>query len=270
MDHVIGVFAGKGGVGKSTVAVNLALLWAKQGKRVGVLDADIYGPSVKKMLGEEEPLREKEGKMIPARAKNIDYVSAAFFHTHAAGAVVRAPVANQMIAQFLEAVAWEGIDYLIIDFPPGTGDVHMTLLQHVRLTGALAVTTPQAVAVLDVEKSIHMITAFEVPLLGIVENMSYFVAKTGDKAAIFGEGGGARLAQSLGVPLLGQIPLDPLISRCGDCGTSLFDTQGVSRRTFEALGDEIEKKLGALGEQQEKCLENFELIWNKDAAASAT
>ncbi|MEM7175188.1 MAG: Mrp/NBP35 family ATP-binding protein [Chlamydiota bacterium] len=264
MDKVIGIIAGKGGVGKSTFAVNLALLLTKRGKKVGVIDADIHGPSIQKMLCEETPPRVEKGKIIPAKGLGISYVSAAFFHSHAAGAVVRAPVANQMIGQFLELVSWPQLDYLLVDFPPGTGDIQITLLQHTLLTGAVAVTTPQEVALLDVRKSIHMIRGLHLPLLGIVENMSYFMTDSKQRCNVFGSGGGRRLAEEFQAPLLGQIPLDPLIAQCSDRGVSFFATSTASCSAFEEIADGLERELTLQQKREAGCLDAFELIWDPD------
>ena len=262
LDKVIGVVAGKGGVGKSTFTVNLALLLTKQGKKVGIIDADIHGPSIQKMLREEVPPKVEGGKMIPARGVGIDYISAAFFHSHVAGAVVRAPVANQMINQFLELVLWRDLDYLLIDFPPGTGDIQITLLQHAILTGAIAITTPQEVALLDVRKSIYMVDMLHIPLLGIVENMSYFMTDSQKRCDVFGSGGGKRLAEEFQVPLLGQVPLDPLIAQCSDRGLSLFDTHAASCAAFEEIADRLGQELVLQCEREAGCLDAFELIWD--------
>lgn len=262
LDKVIGVVAGKGGVGKSTLAVNLALALAKRGKRVGMIDADIYGPSLQKLLGEESPPKELGGKIVPARGLGIDYVSAAFFHLGSAGAVVRAPIANQIISQFLEEVVWGDLDYLLIDFPPGSGDICIGLLQQVAFSGMVAVTTPQDVALLDVRKSIHMIHVLEIPLLGVVENMSYLTLENGERCHVFGSGGGERLAKEFHAPLLGVIPLDPFIAKYGDSSLSLFEKDHKSALPFLSIIDHLEKELMLQSEREGKCLNHFELIWN--------
>lgn len=228
VSHVIAVSAGKGGVGKSTVAVNLAVALGQEGARVGLLDADVYGPSVPMMMGvkgqqpEAEVTPEGEQRMLPIEAFGIKMISIGFLVDESQPVIWRGPMVSQLLRQFLYQVAWAPLDYLIIDMPPGTGDIALTLaqsLQNVGLTGAVTVTTPQAVATSDVLKSMEMFKKVNVPLLGIVENMAYFVAPdTGMRYDIFGTGGAARLAERIGVPLLGQIPLGMSIREGGDDG----------------------------------------------------
>lgn len=232
--NIIGILGGKGGVGKSTVAVNLALAFTQRGQEVGILDADIYGPSISQLLGKVN-LPIKEGsEILPARAKGITAISVAFFQAAQEAAIVRAPIANQIIDQFLGTIRWGKLDTLFIDFPPGTGDVQITLMQKAKLTGAVIVTTPQEVALLDVRKSVQMCHRMEVPILGVVENMSYFLHQQ-ERYALFGEGGGKLLADECDAPLLGQIPIDAELSRAGDEGSSIFDTEAVSRLNFEEV-----------------------------------
>jgi ATP-binding protein involved in chromosome partitioning len=228
VSHVIAVSAGKGGVGKSTVAVNLAVALAQEGARVGLLDADIYGPSIPLMLGAQgqQPdattLPDGQQAMIPIEAHGIKMISVGFLVDDRQPVIWRGPMVSQLLRQFLYQVAWAPLDYLIIDMPPGTGDIALTLaqsLQNVGLTGAVTVTTPQAVATADVLKSMEMFRKVNVPLLGVIENMAYFIAPdTGARYDIFGSGGAARLAGQLGVPLLGQIPIGMAVREGGDSG----------------------------------------------------
>lgn len=228
VSHVIAVSAGKGGVGKSTVAVNLAVALAQEGARVGLLDADVYGPSIPIMMGvkgqqpEAVTAANGEPQMIPIESHGIKMISIGFMVDDRQPVIWRGPMVSQLLRQFLYQVAWAPLDYLIIDMPPGTGDIALTLaqsLQNVGLTGAVTVTTPQAVATLDVLKSMEMFKKVNVPLLGVVENMAYFVAPdTGKRYDIFGAGGARQLAEQLGVPLLGQIPLGMSIREGGDDG----------------------------------------------------
>jgi ATP-binding protein involved in chromosome partitioning len=214
VSHVIAVSAGKGGVGKSTVAVNLAVALAQEGAAVGLLDADVYGPSVPLMMGvsgrqpEVTPTPDGGQLMVPVEAHGIKMMSVGFLVDDRQPVIWRGPMVSQLLRQFLYQVAWAPLDYLVIDMPPGTGDIALTLaqsLQNVGLTGAVTVTTPQQVATLDVLKSMEMFKKVNVPLLGLVENMAYFVAPdTGARYDIFGSGGASRLAAQLGVPLLGQ------------------------------------------------------------------
>ncbi|HMO58858.1 MAG TPA: Mrp/NBP35 family ATP-binding protein [Roseiflexaceae bacterium] len=253
VSHVIAVSAGKGGVGKSTVAVNLAVALAQEGARVGLLDADIYGPSVPLMLGvqghqpEATVLEDGQNAMIPIEAYGIKMISVGFLIDDRQPVIWRGPMVSQLLRQFLYQVAWAPLDYLIIDMPPGTGDIALTLaqsLQNVGLTGAVSVTTPQAVATLDVVKSMEMFRKVNVPLLGVIENMAYFVAPdTGTRYDIFGQGGAARLAGQLGVPLLGQIPIGMAVREGGDSGTPAV----LSERhdAYAAAFREIAGKLAA-------------------------
>jgi len=228
VSHVIAVAAGKGGVGKSTVAVNLAVALARDGARVGLLDADIYGPSVPLMMGvkgqQPEAATSASGQpiMIPIEAFGIKMISVGFLVDDSQPVIWRGPMVSQLLRQFLYQVDWAPLDYLIIDMPPGTGDIALTLaqsLQNVGLTGAVTVTTPQTVATLDVLKSMEMFKKVNVPLLGIIENMAYFIAPdTGARYDIFGSGGAARLAAQIGIPLLGQIPLGISVREGGDSG----------------------------------------------------
>ena len=228
VSHVIAVAAGKGGVGKSTVAVNLAVALAQEGAQVGLLDADIYGPSIPLMMGArgQQPAAATAANgqpvMIPIEAYGIKMISVGFLVDDSQPVIWRGPMVSQLLRQFLYQVDWGQLDYLIIDMPPGTGDVALTLaqsLQNVGLTGVVTVTTPQSVATLDVLKSMEMFKKVNVPLLGIIENMAYFLAPdTGARYDIFGSGGAARLAEQIGIPLLGQIPLGISVREGGDSG----------------------------------------------------
>jgi len=217
----IAIGAGKGGVGKSTVTVNVALALLAEGARVGILDADLYGPSIGKMVALEHPLREEDGYIIPAQGLGLFVVSLAHFSLGEQATIVRAPIANQIIGEFLHQVLWPELDFLLIDFPPGTGDVQLTLMQQAALAGAILVTTPQEVALLDVTKAHAMFQAMQVPVLGIVENMSYF-EEGGERYYPLGQGGGRRFCQQHQLRLLGEIPLDKAVSACSDEGSSLL------------------------------------------------
>jgi ATP-binding protein involved in chromosome partitioning len=267
IDSVIAIAAGKGGVGKSCVTVNLALALKQKGFKVGILDADIYGPSVCQMLQIESPPAQNTDspeRIIPAEALGLKVISMAFFQERAA--VVRAPIANGIITQFLHQVDWGGLDYLLIDCPPGTGDIQLTLLQQGSLTGALVVTTPQEVALIDVVKSVQMFIDMQIPLIGVVENMSYFQDPvTGTKHYPFGKDGGDRLARQCGLPLLGRIPIDAEICQCADEGCSLFEKVSLSEgaKAFLELVELFQHHLSALKETQGAYLKNFELIWQE-------
>lgn len=263
---IIGIAAGKGGVGKSSVTVNLALALRGLGYSVGILDADIYGPSIRKMLPETEPPKQKDKLIVPAICSGIKVISMAYFRKESEASVVRAPIANGIISQFLRDVAWGKLDYLLIDFPPGTGDIQLTLCQQANLTGAIMVTTPQEVAHLDVRKAMNMFDQVRVPIIGIVENMSYYYhPKTEEALFLFGKGGGERLARDKGVPFLGTIPIDPEISRCGDYGKSIFEInkESASVKAFQQLAQQAVNHLALLKSASKDCLSNFELVWQE-------
>jgi ATP-binding protein involved in chromosome partitioning len=225
--NIIAVAAGKGGVGKSTVATNMALALKAFGAKVGILDADVFGPSLPTMLGEpEKPPGAAEGeKIIPAIHHGIKVISVGFF-TEAKEAIVwRGPMVHKLLQQFLGDVLWGDLDYLICDLPPGTGDVQLSLSQLIPITGAVMVTTPQEVSLIDVIKGISMFKKVEIPLLGVVENMSYYeCSKCGNHDEIFSHGGGKRLAEELSVNFLGELPLDARIRFGGDTGVPIVES----------------------------------------------
>jgi ATP-binding protein involved in chromosome partitioning len=264
--HVIAVAAGKGGVGKSSVTVNLGLALKRLGYTVGILDADIYGPSIRFMLPEDHPPEQKGQTLIPAICQGIRMMSMAYFRRDNEAAVVRAPIANGLISQFINNVEWGPLDYLLVDFPPGTGDVQLTLSQHANLAGAVMVTTPQDVAVLDVRKAINMFDQVKVPVIGVVENMSfYYHKKTDETIYIFGKGGGERLARESGVPFLGCIPIDPDLCRSCDLGETLIsiNEESLAVKAFHDLATQLAGHLKTLKEQSAGCLQEFELTWKE-------
>lgn len=220
--NIIAIAAGKGGVGKSTVTVNLAMALKHLGFSVGILDADLYGPSIAKMLPEDHFPQQKGKRILPAIAKGILTISMAYFRPEDEVSAVRAPVANSLISQFIKDVDWGSLDFLLIDFPPGTGDIQLTLAQQARLTGAVMVTTPQEVALLDVRKAMRLFYHVKVPILGILENMSYFESADGQKNYIFGKGGGENLALQSQLPLLGEVPIESKLCAFADEGKTLF------------------------------------------------
>jgi len=220
--NVVAVASGKGGVGKSTVAVNLALAWAAQGARVGVLDADIYGPSQPLMLGltGRRPTSPDGKQLRPLRSHGVSAMSIGFLVDAEQPMVWRGPMVTQALTQLLGETQWGELDYLVVDMPPGTGDIQLTLAQRVPVAGAVIVTTPQDIALADARKGLKMFEKVSVPVLGIVENMSVHVcANCGHSEHIFGAGGGARMAQQYGVRLLGELPLDAHIREEADGGT---------------------------------------------------
>lgn len=266
--NIIAIAAGKGGVGKSTVTANLARALQQLGYSVGVMDTDIYGPSIRKMLPEDRLPQQKDNIITPAISSGIRVISMAYFRKEHEAAAVRAPIANGIISQFIKNVAWGSLDYLLIDFPPGTGDVQLTLSQQANLTGAIMVTTPQEVAIMDVRKAMHLFEQVHIPLIGIVENMSYYENPvTKEKNYIFGRGGGEKLARESGVPFLGAIPIDPAICKSGDSGKSLFDQSSADSEhaalQFRMLGEQVVAHAAALTELSKSSLKGFELIWKE-------
>ncbi len=227
--NTIAVASGKGGVGKSTVAVNLAVALAKLGAKVGLIDADIYGPSIPLMLGINEKPKVYQDtatqKMVPLENFGIKLMSIGFLIDDNQPVIWRGPMASGALKQFMSDVNWGELDYLIYDMPPGTGDIQLTLVQTIPLTGAVIVTTPQDVSLIDARKGLKMFERVNVPVFGIIENMSYFIAPdTGKRYDIFGHGGGENLAKELEVAFLGGIPIDPRIREGGDKGKPIvFD-----------------------------------------------
>ncbi len=221
--NIVAVASGKGGVGKSTVAVNLALALAEEGAAVGLLDADIYGPNLPLMLGIERLPPVQGQRVVPAEAYGIKVMSMGFLVPLDQPVIWRGPMLHTALRQFLTDVEWGELDYLIVDMPPGTGDVPLSLTQHTALSGGVIVTTPQDVALADARKGLVTFQKLNVPVLGIIENMSYFVAPdTGKRYNIFGSGGGRRYAEEIGVPFLGEIPIDPRIAEGGDTGRPIL------------------------------------------------
>src|SRR5450432_336788 len=234
--NLVAIASGKGGVGKTTVAVNLALALAKLGHKVGLMDADVYGPNVPIMLGtREEPMATGKQQIIPVQAQGVKMISMGLLNPGDKPVIWRGPMLHQVITQFLRSVDWGELDYLIIDLPPGTGDVQLTLIQTVAVTGAVVVTTPSIVALADVRKAIEMFRQVNVEVLGVVENMSTFACPHCGKAVdIFGHGDGATTAKEYGVPLLGEIEIDPRIRLGGDTGNPVT-AQGESAPAAQSL-----------------------------------
>lgn len=264
--EMIAVAAGKGGVGKSTVAVNLALALKKMGFTVGILDIDLYGPSLKRMLPEKNPPRMEGEVIFPAIGFDMPLMSLAYFSPDHQSTAVRAPIANRMIMQFISQVKWPPLDFLIIDFPPGTGDIQITLCQQVPLSGALMVTTPQEVAVQDVRRAIDLFEKLQVPLIGVIENMSYYLdPKSLEKVYLFGKGAGERLASQTGIPLVGSIPIASEVSFASDNGISLIEkySESLAAKAYESIAEQFLLQLKGLKLQKAEGLSSFELIWKE-------
>jgi ATP-binding protein involved in chromosome partitioning len=246
---IIAVASGKGGVGKSTVASNLAIALSRAGLRTGLCDCDLYGPSVGLMLGaDEQPMATEQNEIIPIEAHGLKLMSMAFLLSDASPVIVRGPLATRYTQQFLRQTAWGELDVLVLDLPPGTGDIQLTISQTVALDGAVIVTTPQEVALIDARKAASMFAKVNIPVLGIVENMSYFLCPSdGVRYDIFGSGGGAKEAKRLGVPLLAQIPIDLPTREGGDSGMPValmpVGVNAVSA-AFHRLAAELRKVLG--------------------------
>jgi ATP-binding protein involved in chromosome partitioning len=249
LGRVIAVSSGKGGVGKSTVAVNLAIALARRGLKVGLMDADIYGPNLPRMFGLfERPLVVK-GRIQPLEAFGVRMISLGLIVERDAPAIWRGPIIMKVIQQFLRDVEWGTLDYLIVDMPPGTGDAQLSLVQSVTVSGAVIVTTPQEVAVGDALRGARMFERVNVPVLGIVENMSGFTDPAGKRWDFFGSGGGQRLAEEVGVPLLGQVPLDPELAGLADRGQPVLEARPDSAASRELLkvADEVVNQVMAKG-----------------------
>jgi ATP-binding protein involved in chromosome partitioning len=234
--NLIAVASGKGGVGKTTVAVNLALALAKLGNKVGLLDADVYGPNVPIMLGSTaEPRATAQQRIIPVEAQGLKMISMGLLNPGDKPVIWRGPMLHGVITQFLRSVEWGQLDYLVIDLPPGTGDVQLTLIQTVAVTGAVVVTTPSTVALADVRKAIEMFRQVNVEVLGVVENMSTFMCPhCGQAVDIFGHGEGAKTAIEYSVPVLGEIEIDPRIRVGGDTGKPVA-AQGEAAPAAQSL-----------------------------------
>ncbi len=217
--RIIAIAAGKGGVGKSTVSVNLAVAAAASGINTALVDGDIYGPSLPRMMGLSQKPELIDGKMLPLQNHGVACASIGFLIDQANAAIWRGPMATKALHQLLLGTKWEGIDIMFLDLPPGTGDIQLTLAQNYKIDGVILVTTPQEIALADVRKAAQMFSRVNIPILGIIENMSYFQDSTGQKNYIFGEGGGEKLAAELKTPLLTQIPLDPKLRQNADAGT---------------------------------------------------
>jgi len=244
--RIIAVASGKGGVGKSTVSANLAVALAQTGEKVGLMDADIYGPNIPMMMGVPAPPGKEGHKIKPAEAHGVKIISMGFFVPENTAVVWRGPMVHTAIQQFFRDVWWGELDYLLIDLPPGTGDAQLSVSQIVPLTGVVTVTTPQEVALFDVRKGIMMFKKVNVPLLGIIENMSFFVCgHCGERTDIFSSAGGERAAQTFDVPFLGRIPLDPAIREGGDAGTPLVVAAPESPQTqaFRAVAEALKKRV---------------------------
>ena len=247
--NIIAVSSGKGGVGKSTVTVNLAVALAQLGAKVGLLDADVYGPNIPLMMGVTKPPVTVGNKLEPAESHQVKFISMAFMVADDAPIVWRGPMIHGAIQQFLRDVNWGELDYLLVDLPPGTGDAQLSITQLVPLTGAVIVTTPQDVALMDSKRGLGMFQKVHVPLLGIIENMSYFACPhCNERTEIFSHGGGKTAAEKLKVPFLGEIPIDPAIRSGGDTGKPIVvsDPKSPQSLSFVRIAENLAAQISVL------------------------
>jgi len=257
--HIIAVASGKGGVGKSTVAVNFAIALVQTGAKVGLLDADIYGPNVPMMTGTEgkQLTGAPSGKIAPIEKFGLKIISIGFANQGDAAVIWRGPLVGRMIQQFLTDVEWGELDYLIVDMPPGTGDAQLTLSQSVALTGAVIVSTPQDVALSDAKKGINMFRKVNVPVLGLIENMSYFACPhCGERTEIFSHGGAKIAAQKFDVPFLGEVPLDIRIREGGDRGEPIVAQKNDSpiKEAFRNIAAQLSAQVNAPADKEKSIL----------------
>jgi len=248
LGRIIAVSSGKGGVGKSTVAVNLAVALAASGARVGLMDADIYGPNLPRMMGVSGAPPVVKEKIMPLEAHGVKLISLGMMIEPDQPAIWRGPIVMKIINQFLRDVAWGTLDYLVVDMPPGTGDAQLSLVQATQVDGAIIVTTPQEVSVGDALRGVKMFQRVGVPVLGIVENMSWFECPhCGKPTALFGSGGGERLAKAVDLPLLGQVPLYPRVMEGGEAGTPIVtaDASSSAAKALTAIASKIASLAGA-------------------------
>lgn len=255
--NTIAVASGKGGVGKSTVAVNLAVALQKQGAKVGLMDTDVYGPSIPALMGAKQEPTVVEGKLAPPVEYGIKMISMGYFLPHDDAVIWRGPMLHKTIQQFLGDVRWDELDYLVMDLPPGTGDIQLSLSQTIPLTGAVIVSTPQDLALAVAWKAIAMFRKLKIPILGIVENMSYYVCPhCGERDDIFGHGGARSAAAKLGFPFLGEIPLDPAIRVQSDSGRPVaLDQDSPLASAYEAVAKALTEQVGLAQEQMPQIIE---------------
>ncbi len=251
--HILAVFSGKGGVGKSTVSVNLAVALAQLGARVGLFDADVHGPNIPNLMGVREQPIVQGGKLVPVFKYGVHMMSIGLLVGGGDPLIWRGPMISKAINELLESTAWPELDYLLADMPPGTGDAQLGLAQDVPLTGAIAVTTPQEVALSDVRRGIGAFAKLNVPIIGLIENMSYYLCPhCGQREYIFGQGGGAAEAQRQNIPLLGQIPLAPPLREYGDAGVPIViaEPSSPAAQEFMKIAERLHRDLHRKGDPQ--------------------
>lgn len=262
--NIIAVASGKGGVGKSTTAVNLAYSLAASGSSVGLLDADVYGPSIPHMTKPNKPEQSNSNLINPPLAGSVRIMSIGLFAGGDKATILRGPMVSGVIKQFLTQVNWGELDYLIIDYPPGTGDIQLTLSQTAPITGAVVVTTPQDVALIDVRKAIAMFDTMKVPVLGVVETMSYFLCDgCSKKHYIFRDGGGRRVASEFGVSFLGEIPMEPNVANACDLGKPLVESHATSAAAgaYRDIAGAVAAQVSMIHEAYKDALNHFSIEW---------
>lgn len=271
--NVIAIASGKGGVGKSTTAVSLAYALKERGFKVGLLDADIYGPSIPHMVSLKDAPQARDQVILPPEKDGIKVLSIAIFNDARKPAILRGPMAGAVIKQFLTQADWGELDYLVVDYPPGTGDIQLTISQTINVTGAVVVTTPQEISLLDVRKAIGMFGTTKIPVMGVVETMSYFECICDGKTErhhIFGKGGGELLARESGVGLLAQVPIDPRIAEHCDRGDvpGLMRTSPTFKETFLQAADKVAARCAALAQARGDGLSSFSMEWKPQNSES--
>ncbi len=268
--NIIAVASGKGGVGKSTTAVNLALSLKEKGLKVGLMDADIYGPSLPHMTGVGVPTAVEGKLVVPPEAFGVKVISISMFASAKDNAnILRGPMAGSVVKQFLTNVAWGELDYLIIDYPPGTGDIQLTISQSVSVTGAVIVTTPQDIALIDVKKAVSMFSTLKVPVIGVIETMSWFICDGCEKRhELFGSGGGKKIAQSFAVPLLSQIPFEAAVMEGGEDAkpVAVEYPDSPSAKAYMTAAEQTIKEVNMIAAGQGQALGSFSLTWQKQKA----
>lgn len=259
--EILMVGSGKGGVGKSTVATNLAFSLAKRQLKVGLVDVDVQGPTIDLMTGVGVPTEMRNDLVVPPVVGGVKIITGSMFSERPEQAkIMRGPIMANLVGKMVSQIAWDDLDYLIIDSPPGTGDIHLTLAQTVPLSGAIIVTTPQEAALLDVRKACNMFETLKVPLIGIVETMSWFTCnRCTQKHAIFGDGGGQKIADQWGVPLLGKIPLLPVLREHSDQGKILEEPAVVA--SFDTVSTGVIAEVAEIRRRKQSALDSFKLLW---------
>lgn len=250
--HTVAIASGKGGVGKSTIAVNLAVSLAQRGARVGLMDADIYGPNIPTMMGIDQLPPPQDNKITPAEAYGVKVISIGFLVQPHQPLIWRGPMLHSAIRQFVQDVNWGEIEYLIVDLPPGTGDASLSVAQTLPLTGGVIVTLPQQVSLEDARRGLEMFRQLDVPIFGVVENMSYLELPDGTRMDIFGSGGGERLAQAAGTPFLGALPMDPIVPAGGDVGKPvvLSHPDSAVAKALAELAEAVLQKINQAAQEQ--------------------